>query len=335
MIHGISVIMTVRNDSEGLRETLESLRRQSRLPDEIVIVDGGEKDSLRHFVGGSTGSRPLIRVISAPGCNIARGRNIATAEAENDIIACIDAGCRAAPDWLAHLTRPFESDPATEFVAGLYRIAPKTLLEEVVGLATMRGQLDPVKPSSFNPSGRSMAYTRALWRRVQGWPEWLLFSEDTLFDHKVRIAGARWHLAEDAVVDWRPRTSLCSIARQFFLYGTGRGHTGIGKEDQLYNLRNASLTGLSLAMTWIHWAAIGISAILFGYFYAWTFHPKAVRIARATRRGAAYPLTLLVLWTVLFSSLAGFLMGKWQRYRDRERFERRHRDYMTLESAGA
>jgi len=325
----VIVVLTVKNDPAGCRLTLSSLLRQTRIPDEIIVVDGGSTDETVEVIGKFTAGNPHIRLIEAAGANIAAGRNIGTRAARGDIVATTDAGCRAAPDWLAKLVQPFEDDPSTEFVAGVYRVDGQNLFETVVGLATMRGQLDPVSPEAFNPSGRSMAYRRTVWSQAGGWPDWVQFSEDTLFDHKMRRLNVQWRFAGDAVVDWRPRKTLSAVAKQFYNYGTGRGQTQIGAADFAYNLRNIAvmvLTVFSCSLT--HWA-IPILIGLGVYFYVWTFHYKALRIVRRTRRLPAYPLCLLVMWVVLFSSAAGYVVGTVQRWVNRHTYQHRLEAYLS------
>ncbi|MEK7323722.1 MAG: glycosyltransferase, partial [Chloroflexota bacterium] len=40
----VSLILTVLNEGEYIRRLLESVSRQSRLPDEVVVCDGGSTD---------------------------------------------------------------------------------------------------------------------------------------------------------------------------------------------------------------------------------------------------------------------------------------------------
>ncbi|MCB0141912.1 MAG: glycosyltransferase family 2 protein, partial [Caldilineaceae bacterium] len=41
----VSVIATVYNEGENMRRLLNSLAAQTRLPDEIIICDGGSRDN--------------------------------------------------------------------------------------------------------------------------------------------------------------------------------------------------------------------------------------------------------------------------------------------------
>jgi glycosyltransferase involved in cell wall biosynthesis len=332
----VAVVMTVRNDADGCAVTLASLLEQVRRPDEIVVVDGGSTDGTAQVLAAFAARFPQFRVIDAVGANIATGRNIGIRSTTSEVIALTDAGCRAEPHWLSSLIVPFEENVATQFVAGAYQIEAQSLLESVVGLATMRGQLEPVDPASFNPSARSMAFTKALWQRAGGFPEWLRYSEDTLFDLRLRALGAVPHFAPDAVVHWRPRSTLRQIARQFYNYGTGRGHTQIGAADFAYNIRNLAAVAIACAGTWFSWIAAPVLGILLAYFYVWTFHAKAARVARVTGRSAAYPLCMLVMWTVLVSNTFGYLRGTLQRWFRPEQYVRLLREYLgpTHENEG-
>src|SRR4051794_24489071 len=99
---GISVVVTVRDDSDELAALLSTLPGQSRRPDEVIIVDGspdsnGTASVLQRWQ--QQGDLPL-KVIQAPGTNISEGRNIGVRAARHERIACTDAGCRPGEGWL-------------------------------------------------------------------------------------------------------------------------------------------------------------------------------------------------------------------------------------------
>ncbi len=88
----VSVVMTVKNESDGCALTLKSLSHQTRAPDEVIVVDGGSTDATLQVIHSFEASNLRVRLIEAPGANIARGRNIGTEAATCEIIAATDSG---------------------------------------------------------------------------------------------------------------------------------------------------------------------------------------------------------------------------------------------------
>ncbi len=310
--------MTALNDVAGCAVVLNSLADQSRRPDEILIVDGGSCASTLSQLRAMCEGDERVRLIEAGPCNIARGRNIGIKAARGRIIATTDCGCRLDAGWLAALMRPFDEDTKVAFVGGVYKVDARSLFEEVVGLATMPGQMSPVDEKRFKPSARSMAFTKALATQVGGFPEWLYTAEDTLFDVKLAEMGATSRLAKDAVAFWRPRSSLKAVAKQFYLYGRGGGHVQLDPSGTRYNLRNLTLLLLAISATLLSPIAWFAVLGLIGYFYIYAFSSAARRVARRTRRLTAYPICIAILVTVLLADAVGYCVGSWQRHRHPE-----------------
>lgn len=218
----VSVVITIKNEEMSITEVLETLLKQSRLPNEIVVVDGGSTDRTVEIVRQFAEDHDIIRLIEAPGTNIAQGRNIGIRSATHDLIAVTDAGCRVDPDWLHNIIAPFEKDPEVQVVCGFYRPDCRSLFERILGEITFP-KLESVDPNTFMPSSRSIAFTRAAWEMVGGYPEYLRTAEDTLFDLSLRKAGLKHAFAGDAVVYWRPRPNLRAFFRQSFAYARGDG----------------------------------------------------------------------------------------------------------------
>jgi hypothetical protein len=105
----VSLITTVLNEAPNVAAWLTSLRLQKRLPDEVIITDGGSRDNTLAVLQELAEDFPVpLRIIPAPGSNIATGRNLAIQSAANPIIACTDFGCSLDTNWLERLIQPFE-----------------------------------------------------------------------------------------------------------------------------------------------------------------------------------------------------------------------------------
>jgi glycosyltransferase involved in cell wall biosynthesis len=334
----VSIVTTVLNEAENCRVLLESLPSQTRSPDEVIVVDGGSTDGTLDVIRELSARDPRIKLVEAPGANIGCGRNTGVEHATGEIIASTDTGCRLDPRWLEEIVAPFEDDRRADFVAGFYKIAPESLLERVIGTTTMRGVLDPVDPEKFNPSARSMAFTKELWERAGRIPDFLDI-DDTLFDHKIRLMNVRWVFAGDAIVYWRPRRTFRSLRRQFHFYGCGGGHTQIFSQSSLYNIRNLTLLMLSIVLALVNPWALAVTGFLFLYFYVHAYHRKCVRVMRAVGDWRAYFLALAVHWTIVVGDATGYITGSVQRLADPARYRdgmdaylRTGQDHASLQS---
>jgi hypothetical protein len=169
-----------------------------------------------------------VRLIEAPGANISRGRNIAIAAAGGPVIACTDAGVRLDPRWLERITAPLAGPERATWAAGFFLPDPQPgNAFEAAMSATVLPRLRDIDPAGFLPSSRSVAFLKSAWERAGGYPEWLDYCEDLVFDLAVRRACGPPAFAPDAVAHFRPRASLRAFARQYYLYARGDGKAGL------------------------------------------------------------------------------------------------------------
>ena len=259
----VSVIATVCNEGPAVGELLETLARQTRRPDEVIIVDGGSQDdTLQRLRRAEVEGRLPLRVLERPGANISAGRNAAVAAASSPLIAGTDAGVRLDPGWLAALLEPFESPAPPDVVSGSFAPDPRSAFEVALAATTLPALRD-IRPAGFLPSSRSIAYRKAAWEVVGGYPEWLDYCEDLIFDLRLRQAGFCFAFAPGAVACFRPRRSLRAFFRQYYRYARGDG-----KAD-LWRLRHAvryvtyllAVPGLLALSVWSSsWWALGYLA---------------------------------------------------------------------------
>ena len=231
----VSVIATVLNEGQAIERLLESLAAQTRPPDEVVIADGGSTDDTVDILSSWAASGWLpLRVVSIPGTNISEGRNAAIAAASGEVIVSTDAGVRLDQDWLAALVAPLEDakDAADRFVAvvsGWFVADPQTAFEAAMG-ATVLPHLREVKPAQFLPSSRSVAFRQVAWEAVNGYPEWLDYCEDLVFDLRLQNLYGPFPFVPGAAVHFRPRRNLAGFFEQYYHYARGDGKADLWRK---------------------------------------------------------------------------------------------------------
>ena len=255
----VSLVMTVLNEGQSIERLLRSLLRQTRRPDEVVIVDGGSTDDTltRLELFAQSGQLDVV-VLSAPASNISQGRNIAIQAARNEIIAVTDAGVQLEEDWLEQLMRPFESQGAPDVVSGFFVSAPRTLFERVLGAITLPRQ-EEIDPQTFHPSSRSVAFRKKDWEAVGGYPEWLDYCEDLLFDFWLRDAGFAFAFAPRALVHFRPRTTLRAFFKQYYRYARGDGKADFWRYRHLIRYGTYGALLLPLLLVVLHHPIWGVA----------------------------------------------------------------------------
>jgi hypothetical protein len=115
-----------------------------------------------------------------------------------------------------------ERQPDADMVGGFFRSAPRSTFEWALGATTLP-LADEIDPDTFMPSHRSVAYRRSAWERVGGYPEWLDYCEDLLFDMRLRDLGGRIAFEPNATVEFQPRPSVAAFFKQYFQYARGDG----------------------------------------------------------------------------------------------------------------
>jgi len=232
-----------------------------------VIVDGGSTDDTLAILRAYRDALPL-RVIVEPGANISRGRNIAAAHASGDILAITDAGVTLPADWLARLTAPFDAPNPPDVVGGFFQADPHTPFEVAMG-ATVLPLADEIQAEGFLPSSRSIALRRAAFQAVGGYPEWLDYCEDLIFDLRLKQRHT-FAFVPQACVAFRPRHSLRAFFKQYYLYARGDGKADLWRKRHALRYLTYLVAGPLLLIAGFRrrgaWAALlmGLAAYLRG-----------------------------------------------------------------------
>lgn len=321
----VSLILTVLNEGEHIRRLLDSVVKQSRLPDEVVICDGGSHDNTVAVIEEYAGRLPL-KVISVPGANISQGRNAAIRAASGEVIAVTDAGVWLETGWLEELMargewggkrEEWSVEGGATLVAGFYHSDPQNTFEIALGATTLPN-VDEINPEKFLPSSRSVAFLKSAWEAVGGYPEWLDFSEDVVFDLVMREKFGAFGFRPQAVAHFRPRASLLSFAKQYFNYAKGDGKANLW--PRIHFIRYFTYLavvplGLYAALAVSPWLwVVGVVAAL-----AYIRRP----IQRSMKAGQLSAMTLI--WIPIIrvtgdvAKMIGYPVGVWWRVANRKK----------------
>lgn len=113
----ISVIVCAHNEERFLAPCLHSLLAQSRIPDEILVINNASTDG----TGRVAAAIPGVRVIDEPRKGLVMARERGRLEAKGDVLVYVDADCRAPLSWLERIAGRFEADEHLLALSGNYR----------------------------------------------------------------------------------------------------------------------------------------------------------------------------------------------------------------------
>jgi len=312
----VSVVITEMNEAKSIGRFLDSLLLQTRIPDEIVITDGGSTDGTQQIIQEYIKQGAAIKLIQAPG-NRSVGRNTAIKNATHSIIAVTDAGCIIAKNWLEEIIKPFKDDQVM-VVAGGYTYSADNLIQKLTNDFIFQNH-HPEQLDTWLPSSRSIAFRKEAWKRAGGYPEYQAYNaklrnkcggEDTVFDLKLKQQGYSFANGLSAQVDWKPQPTLRKMFKQYYWYAIGDGLDDSGLLDGR-GLRRFS------AVTLAAFLGIIMASILRSIIPLLLIAPLLYIVAARARRpimykgNLRYAPTLIVISLVYITSQAlGYMRAR-------------------------
>ena len=115
-----SVVIPLHNKEEYIKNTLQSVLKQSLTNFEIVVVDDGSTDSSVQKVFEIDDSR--IKVIQKTNGGVSSARNRGIKDASGDYICFLDADDTWKPDFLETVDSLFEKFPAARIACPSYEV---------------------------------------------------------------------------------------------------------------------------------------------------------------------------------------------------------------------
>jgi glycosyltransferase involved in cell wall biosynthesis len=310
----VTIIATVLNEVQDITRLVPSLLAQDPPPSEIIIVDGGSTDGTWEWLVEAGKNHRIFKPIRDESCNlkncrgpVSRGRNVAIAAASSEIIACADAGCTYAPDWLSRLTAPILSQSAIYALGGACLDLSDPTIWDIASAPFLGVKYSPTEPTK-SCTARSMAFTKELWKRIGGFPESVLLGDDTLFDLEARRLTAP-AFVDNAKAIYRPQNTLESARRQLARYATSDGVLDVRR---VRLVRNATRCLLQvLAVLTLPWASFPFFLVFLmqcwlAYHSDWSF----IRTMGWRTIRARFGFSVMVPWIITANHLEGLITKK-------------------------
>jgi GT2 family glycosyltransferase len=206
----ISVVVVNWNRRELLRACLESLRRQSGVCFETIVVDNGSTDGSPELANDYG-----IRIIRNPtNLGFCAANNQGIAAARGQFIALLNNDAEAEPGWLAALHRACSREPNVGMAASKVLVwEDPTRIDKVGHLifpdgqnrgrgagAIDRGQFDREEAVLW-PDGCAAMYRKSMLDAIGGFDEdFFAYGDDAELGLRARIAGWTCVYAPDAIV---------------------------------------------------------------------------------------------------------------------------------------
>ena len=209
----VSLIILNYNGKHFLEPCLGSIDRQTRTPDELILIDNGSEDGSQEWIRRHCPRARLIEMGYNSGFSVAMNRGVA--EATGDYVALLNNDTECAPRWLEELVGALDQHPEIGFCASKLLIFKHRDLIDAAGdvfttaaFAGKRGWLQSEREAKFDKPERvfgacagAAIYRRAVFEEVGGFDEdFIAYQEDTDLSLRLQLAGSPCLYVPEAVV---------------------------------------------------------------------------------------------------------------------------------------
>lgn len=198
----ISVVVVNWNGIAYLGDCLQALCEQTRLPDEVIVVDNASTDGSAELVAERFPGVRLVR--SGANLGFAAGCNLGIRASGGDYVATLNPDALPDPAWLEALAAAMDEDDGLGACASLMLFAdrPDTIDSagialDLLGIAWDRLGGEPVSTGLeqcevFGACGGAALYRRRMLEQMGGFDEdFFMYLEDVDLAWRAQAAGWR------------------------------------------------------------------------------------------------------------------------------------------------
>jgi glycosyltransferase involved in cell wall biosynthesis len=230
----ISVIIAAYNAEKFLAKVLDSVYAQTRLPDEVVIVDDGSTDNTRKIAEEykEEASKKFTRI----SCNLivqenkgpAAASNVAVRNAKGEYIVSVDSDVILDRDLIEKCIEEMDKDRTIGVAGGYIRTANKENFwaringydleyryDHIGGLRAKKAWMSHMSPSNT-------VYRKEVFDDTGGFSETFGHTHDVDFSYRITAAGDKILLLKTTGCEHYWKESFSSYIRQNYKYAYGR-----------------------------------------------------------------------------------------------------------------
>lgn len=318
---GVSYVMPVLNEVEHIEAAVLSLTNQDYAgPFEIVLALGPSVDGTNEKIAAMSVADPRIRAIANEAGSTPSGLNVAIRASSYPIVIRVDAHSVLPPNYARVAVRTL-LETGADNVGGIMRATGRTPFEKAVAHAY--GSPEGLGGTQHHVGGKAgpaeTAYLGVFQRHrlveVGLFDEGIKRGQDWELNRRLRTTGGTVWFTPELEVEYRPRSSLRKLIRQFVATGIWRGELArrFGSANSLrYFVPPVAVVGILLGiivgvvglLTGVSWLVFAL--VVPGVYVLFVVAASIIAAKQGIRTGLWY---LVVLPCIHFGWGIGFLLG--------------------------
>lgn len=221
-----SIIIPVFNRPEEIGELLASISTQSFRDFEVLVIDDGSSQTSKDVCASFSRKLP-IRYFFQPNTGQGFARNFGMSQAKGDFFVILDSDVLLPESYLEVLfhaiqTRDLDAFGGPDAADKDFSDLQKAMDYAMTSFWTTGGIRGKLKnPASYQARGFNMGVSRAVFETIGGFVD-PNRGEDIEWSIRIKKAGFKLELVEEAFVFHKRKSTLGSFARQGFSFGQNR-----------------------------------------------------------------------------------------------------------------
>ena len=197
----VTLIILNRNGKHFLEPCLASIDRQTRPPDELILVDNGSDDGSQAWIRAHYPRATLLELGYNAGFSVAMNRAVDIVT--GDYVTLLNNDTECEPQWLEVLTEALDQHPDVGFCSSkLLYFSERELIDTAGDLFTIGGfafkrgwghmdQDQYKKPERiFGACAGASIYRRSMFEGIEGFDEdFFAYQEDADLNFRAQLAG--------------------------------------------------------------------------------------------------------------------------------------------------